>query len=87
MIIKINYAKRFLRDFKKLTPDKQQQAIEREKIFIKDPFSLTLKTHKLSGELKEYWSFSITYQDRIMFRFANDKEVIFYKIGSHDIYK
>ncbi|MDO8570884.1 MAG: type II toxin-antitoxin system mRNA interferase toxin, RelE/StbE family [Candidatus Daviesbacteria bacterium] len=87
MIIKINYAKRFLRAFKKLTPNKQQLAIEREKIFIKDPFSLTLKTHKLSGELKEYWSFSITYQDRVMFRFVNDHEVIFYRIGSHDIYK
>ncbi len=87
MIIKINYAKRFLRDFKKLTSDKQQLAIEREKIFIIDPFSLTLKTHKLSGELKEYWSFSITYQDRVMFRFVNDREVIFYRIGSHDIYK
>lgn len=62
-------------------------AFKREKIFIKDPFSSTLKTHKLSGELDGYWAFSITYQDRVIFRFVSDTEVIFFRIGSHDIYQ
>jgi len=69
-----------------LPKDKQKIAIKRETIFRKDPFSQTLKTHKLSGKLKNYWAFSITYQDRILFRFINGDEAIFYKIGSHAIY-
>lgn len=87
MIAKINYAASFLRNFKKLSPAKQQIILKKEKIFIKDPFSQSLKTHKLSGELAGFWSFSITYQDRVIFRFVSQKEVIFYKIGTHDIYK
>jgi len=28
-------------------------------IFKNNPFETTLKTHKLSGKLKDYWSFSV----------------------------
>lgn len=83
----IYYAPQFIRDLKKLPSFKQRIAAEREKVFKKDPFTPTLKTHKLSGRFDEYWAFSITYQDRIIFRFVDSNEVIFFKIGSHDIYK
>lgn len=85
-INKIHYTSRFIKDLKKLSRDKQRLATKREKIFRKDPFSQTLKTRKLSGKLKDYWAFSITYQDRVLFRFINRDEAIFYKIGSHAIY-
>nr|WP_226577591.1 hypothetical protein [Microseira wollei] len=29
--------------------------------FVNDPFEKSLKTHKLSGKLKEFWSFSLEY--------------------------
>lgn len=57
MIVKINYAKKFLHSFKKLSLEKQHLAIKREKLFIQDPFLPTLKTHKLSGKLNNYWAF------------------------------
>lgn len=86
-IIKIHYTSRFIRDLKKLSKDKQKLAIEREKLFKNDPFANKLKTHKFDGKLKDYWAFSITHKDRIMFGFINKSEVIFYKIGSHAIYE
>lgn len=85
-VTKVFYTSRFVKDLKKLSKNKQKLAIQGEKLFRKDPFDPSLKTHKLSGKLKGYWSFSLTYQDRVLFRFINNNEVIFYKIGSHAIY-
>ena len=84
---KIRYSSRYIKEFKRLAKEKQSLAAKREKVFRKDPFDSRLKTHKLSGSLQGYWAFSITYSDRVIFYFVNNDEVIFYKIGSHDIYK
>ena len=83
----ISYSSHFFKQYKKLTKEKWKLAEKQEKIFRKNPFDPRLKTHKLSGELQNYWAFSINYSDRIVFRFINDDEVLFHRIGSHDIYK
>jgi len=85
--VTIQYTTRYIKDFKKLSPSLQRAAAKREEIFKKDPHSPELKTHKLSGKLQDFWAFSITHHDRILFRFISQTQVIFYKIGSHDIYK
>ena len=58
----------------------------RMQIFINDPFDAKLKTHKLSGKLKDLWSFSIEYDHRVIFYFTKDKpkKAIFVDIGTHD---
>lgn len=86
-IVKIYYTSLFVRNFKKLSREKQKQTIKKEKLFKQNPFNPSLKTHKLTGKLEGYWAFSITYQDRVIFRFVNKKEVIFFRIGAHAIYK
>jgi mRNA-degrading endonuclease YafQ of YafQ-DinJ toxin-antitoxin module len=55
-------------------------------LFILDPFNTKLKTHKLSGKLKDLWSFSIDYNIRVVFFFSTDKpkKAIFVDIGTHD---
>lgn len=83
----IHYTSRFIKDLEKLSKEKQKLAVKREVSFRKDPFNPKLKTHKLSGALKGYWAFSLTYSDRVLFRFIKKDEVIFYKIGSHVIYR
>lgn len=85
--ILIEYSTGFVREFKKLSIAKKQQAIKAEKIFLKNQFSPKLKTHKLEGKLKGLYAFSINYQDRIIFEFVTEKKVVFYRIGSHDIYR
>ncbi len=63
------------------------KAIKKIKLFENDCFNRTLKTHKLKGILKEFWSFSIDKNYRVIFKFLLNQEVIYYRIGSHKIYK
>lgn len=86
-IAKVYYTSRFTKDLKKLSKEKQKLAVGREGIFRKNPFAPTLKTHKLTGKLEGLWAFSLTYHDRVIFKFIKNSEVIFYKIGSHEIYR
>lgn len=86
-ITKIHYASRFIRDLKGLPPEKQKLIARKIKLFKQNPFTPSLKTHKLSGSLEGYWSFSKNYSDRVVFRFINESDVLFYKVGSYDIYK
>ncbi len=44
----------------------------------------SLKTHKLSGRLQELWSFSVEYDLRIVFYFAEENKVVLVDIGTHD---
>lgn len=54
-------------------------------LFIKDPFHVYLKTHKLSGKLKDLWSFSVEYDLRVIFYFENNNsKAVFVYIGTHD---
>ena len=69
-------------------PKKVKKAAEqKEKIFRKDPFDSRLKTHKLTGKLKEFWAFSIDYEHRIIFEFVNKQTVWFHTVGTHAIYR
>ncbi|OGH41374.1 MAG: hypothetical protein A3H79_04675 [Candidatus Levybacteria bacterium RIFCSPLOWO2_02_FULL_36_8b] len=88
MIVKqIEYSTNFVKQFKKLTPQAKKQAIKAELLFRKDPFSPRIKTHKLTGKLSDLWAFSIDYRNRIIFEFIDEGKVVFYKIGSHEIYR
>jgi addiction module RelE/StbE family toxin len=57
---------------------------ERLDLFCKDPFDSKLKTHKLSGNLKDLWAISITYDCRLIFSFCSDDTVLLIDIGGHD---
>lgn len=70
----------------KLSLDLQKKSHKKEAIFRLNPFSSQLKTHKLHGMLKDYWSYSVDYHYRVVFRFVNSHEVLFFDIDSHHIY-
>ena len=84
--MKIVLLPRFEREFKRLPTDIKKLAETKEKLFRVDPFDPRLKTHKLHGEMEEFWSFSLNYKYRVIFTFQNEATAIFYSIGSHDIY-
>lgn len=52
--------------------------------FTQDPFDPRLRTHKLSGELADLWSFSVTYDVRVIFYFPGEEKAVFIDIGTHD---
>ncbi len=55
-----------------------------------DPFSPSLKTHKLRGQLSDCWSCSVAYDCRIIFSFTNDPDapnepvIMLLDVGTHD---
>ena len=85
-MITIYYASSFKKSANKYASYKKQIKKKIE-IFIKNPHSPSLKTHKLKGELNGYYSFSVSYSLRILFEFINEKEAGFVDIGTHEVYK
>lgn len=84
---KIKFTPNFAKNYKKLPVIIRRKAVKREIFFRRDPFAPSLKTHKLSGNLEEYWSFSIDYQYRIVFRFTTAGDILFVDVGTHSVYK
>ena len=86
-MIEIEYAPAFLRQFKKLPNDLQEEASEKITLFKGRNNHSRLKVHKLKGDLVGKWSFSVNYSYRIVFKWLADNIAGLVAIGDHDIYK
>ena len=86
--MEIPFSSSFKKAFKKRikSTETEQDFWLRLDLFITDPFNLKLKTHKLSGKLKDLWSFSLDYDLRVVFYFTKDKpkKAVLVDIGTHD---
>jgi len=85
--MRIVYSKKFISEYKKLPQQIKSLAERKEKIFKKDPFDTSLKTHKLAGKLRGNMSFSVNYKYRVIFVMEGKSEAWFLSIGTHDIYR
>lgn len=85
--MKIIYSSSFERAYKKLPSAVKTSAEKAEQVFRQDPFDPRLKTHKLKGRLKDFWSFSITQKYRIVFELGKEGIVYFHLVGDHSIYQ
>jgi len=86
-MIKVAFSSSFKRAFKKkIKRNRTLEEIFWKKLekFMREPFSKELKTHKLSGQLKDLWSFSIGYDMRVIFFFAEKDKVVLVDIGTHE---
>lgn len=73
----------------KKTPELQNKITSVLSLLAKDPFTPSLKSHKLTGKLNDLWSCSVSYDCRIIFIFSQDEDseeslIILVDIGSHD---
>jgi proteic killer suppression protein len=83
----IVFSSSFKRAFKKRIEgrkDLEGKFWKRVEIFQSNSFDSRLRTHKLSGELKEFWSFTVEYDVRVVFQFATKGRAVFQDIGTHD---
>lgn len=85
--LKILKTKDFEKSFEKLPKKIQTLAVKKIFLFKSQPFYTPLKTHKLKEELKDFCSFSINRQYRILFEFLDKSKVLLFDIGTHEIYK
>ncbi|MBL7159240.1 type II toxin-antitoxin system mRNA interferase toxin, RelE/StbE family [Candidatus Microgenomates bacterium] len=84
--MKIKYQKRFQKNYqKRILPytNLNQQFKSRFKLFLKNPSHPFLKDHKLAGKLKEYRTFSISGDIRLVYKRLNDS-LLLYDIGAHN---
>jgi mRNA-degrading endonuclease YafQ of YafQ-DinJ toxin-antitoxin module len=73
----------FLRRARKLKAQREELLRAALRRFAADPTDSLLRTHKLKGELADYWSFSVDDDLRVLFRW--DGEVCFLvTLGTHD---
>lgn len=78
---------RFAKEFSRLPRRVQTLARRKDKLFRRDAFYPALKTHKLSGGLKNDWSYSVNQEYRVHFYFIDDHTAMYLNIGTHEIYK
>jgi len=87
--MKVNFHRKFKKQYKRLPIKFQKKATNILKTFEKDPFHPRLKSHKLSGDMKGKNSISVTGDIRIIFQeFDGYTLVLMISIGGHeDVYK
>lgn len=82
----------FKRSFRKITkknPQLKNQILKVLRLLADDPFTPSLKSHKLTGNLALLWSCSVAYDCRIIFNLSEDENllemvILLIDIGSHD---
>jgi mRNA-degrading endonuclease YafQ of YafQ-DinJ toxin-antitoxin module len=81
--LRVTVSSRFLRRARKLKPPRDQLLRAALRRFAADPNDPLLRTHKLKGDLAEYWAFSVDDDLRVLFRW--DGDICFLvNLGSHD---
>jgi addiction module RelE/StbE family toxin len=83
----------FKRAFKKhvrRTPQLQDRILRVVEQLAQDPFTPSIRTHKLSGQLDGLWACWVEYDCRIIFAFSpdpdspNEQALVLLNMGSHD---
>ena len=74
---------RFLRRARKLKEPQASMLRSALRRFSADPKDPLLRTHKLKGELDDYWAFSVDGDLRVLFRWDGDVAFLV-NLGSHD---
>ena len=87
MTLNVRYSSFFKRQYKGLTLRQKTDFKHALQRFVENPFDPSLKTHKLQGKLQGFWSFSINYSDRVLFKFSSKEMIDLINIGGHSIYR
>lgn len=77
----------FVRQFDKLPPELQEEAVEKIELFEDPKQHRSLRVHKLKGALAGKYSFSVNFRYRILFEYESKKVVVLLAIGDHDVYR
>lgn len=85
--MRVYFKPTFVRQFKNLEPELQQEVVEKIELFKQSKNHKQLKVHKLSGRLLDRLSFSVNYKTRIVFSFLSKNKAVLLAVGGHDVYK
>ncbi len=85
-MLELIYAPRFVRHFKRLPKELQEETLEKLRLFKRSDNHALLKVHKLHGKFSACFSFSVNYKIRIVFEYVSKNEIALLTIGDHDVY-
>jgi len=81
-------SRKFDKKIRKQTVGVQKAFKEKIALFVKDVQHPLLNTHKLSGGLKDLWSFNVSGDVRVVFDKLDEDIVMLIDIGTHSqLYK
>ena len=86
-MVQINSSSHFIRAFKKLPRQIQDDFEEKISLFIKNPRHPQLRTHPLKGKFRECLAFQLEDGYRVLFEFSNPNTVNLLDVGPHNIYR
>ena len=86
-MLTIHSSSRFRRSFKQAPSHVKIDFAKRIDVFKEQPFHSSLHTHKLSGNLANYYAFYLCDGWRVLFAFVESNIALLVNIGSHDDYK
>jgi mRNA interferase YafQ len=81
--VRVIATSRFLRRARKLKPPRDEMLRAALSRFAADPGDPLLRTHKLRGDLGEYWAFRVDDDLRVLFRWDGDA-CLLVALGTHD---
>jgi mRNA-degrading endonuclease YafQ of YafQ-DinJ toxin-antitoxin module len=81
--MRLRTSSRFLRRAKKLREPPATMLRAALRRSPADPGDPPLRSHKLKGDLRDYWSFTVDNDLRVLFRWDGDAAFLV-NIGSHD---
>ena len=84
--MKVYFLPIFVRQFNRLDPKLQLEAIEKIELFKDKKNYKQLKVHQLRGRLAGRYSFSVNYKTRIVFSYLSKNETALLAIGDHAVY-
>ena len=89
-MIEIGFTASFMRESKKLAKmnaELREEIAEAIDLFKHRKNHQKLKVHKLHGNLKDFHSFSVNYQYRIIFEWITNNKAVFHDVDDHDMYR
>lgn len=81
--MRLRTSSRFLRRARKLREPHATMLRAALRRFAANPGDPLLRIHKLKGDLRDYWSFTVDDDVRVLFRWDGDVAFLV-NIGSHD---
>lgn len=86
-MITVSYKPSFIKKVQQLERELYEEVLEKIELFKNLRNHTLLKVHKLHGQLKNCYSFSVDYKVRIVFQYESKKEAVLLSIGDHAIYR
>lgn len=81
--MKIEYTKKFRKQFSKLDNNTREQFKKRQRLWIEDPYNPQLRLHELRGKYAGLYSINITADIRAIYEKVDETYYIYGFIGSH----